>query len=68
MKFLRYCVIMFFGLVELYLGLTDFNDIFNDSVKQLIAYSLVIRHEHFHWFVDLLFSVGRDTLCTLGQF
>lgn len=68
MKFLRYSIIMFLGLVELHLGLTDFSDIFDDPIEQLIAYPLVIGHKNFHWFVDLLFSIGRDALCTLGKF
>ena len=59
---------MFLGLVELHLRLTDFSDIFDDSIEQLITYPLVIGHKHFHRFVDLLFSIGRDALCTLGKF
>jgi hypothetical protein len=59
---------MLLGLVELNLGLTDFSDIFDDSIEQLIVYSFVIGHENFCWFIDLLFGVGRDTFCRLGQF
>ncbi len=59
---------MLLGLVELNLRLTDFSDILNDSIEKLIVYSLVIGKENFGRLVDLLFGVGRDTFCRLGQF